>query len=359
MRPFKQAARKWQSLEEFRDHLAWEATRHLRVKVRRGAAKASRKILIYMIYQPDGIAASVYETIDHFIEQGYAPFVVSNAPIRDEDARRLSRLCWRIMTRPNIGHDFGAYRDAILHLGRHRDTAEFLVVLNDSVWFPIFRSDDHIRRMELAASPVVGMTDGIQITGRRRPPEDPYGVIDGTEHVTSWLFMLKQPALGATATRKFWSGYRLRRRKADVINYGEIGHSTAMLKAGFAWEAIYAKKWIIRDYTTASREEILRRIANLTSVLPRHAVLRERVLSDPGDAVPGADCPDPGRLLERMLWTTSLSDTLAYDGIKTYGFPFIKKTVLRDPETKSRFLRRLEAEALDLRPSVRAELTRL
>ena len=46
-----------------------------------GALPATDKIALYLLYQPKGVAPSTVETCRWLAEHGYAPFIVSNAPL--------------------------------------------------------------------------------------------------------------------------------------------------------------------------------------------------------------------------------------------------------------------------------------
>jgi lipopolysaccharide biosynthesis protein len=76
--------------------------------------------------------------------------VVSNLPLVPEERETLRRACWQLIERPNVGYDFGAYRDAILLLGPKLRDLERLVLVNDLLWFPVGEADwiDDAERLE-------------------------------------------------------------------------------------------------------------------------------------------------------------------------------------------------------------------
>ena len=64
----------------------WVQARHdrdfaRRVRVTAGVRPPGRRIAVYLLYQPGGIAASTLLTCEHLAAQGYAVLAVSNAPV--------------------------------------------------------------------------------------------------------------------------------------------------------------------------------------------------------------------------------------------------------------------------------------
>lgn len=107
------------------------------VKVRPGLQPAREDLAVVLIYQPDGVLASTFAQLDHLLEHGVAPVVVSNATLSGQDLERLKSQCFLVIERPNFGYDFGGYRDAILALFEMNVVFQNLFVLNDSIWFPV------------------------------------------------------------------------------------------------------------------------------------------------------------------------------------------------------------------------------
>ena len=102
-----------------------------------GSQPLGPDIAIILIYQPDGLLASTFWQLEQLNLRGVTPFLVSNHTIKDEDRDKLIPLCHLILERPNLGFDFGGYRDGILTVIDRGLTPERLFILNDSVWFPL------------------------------------------------------------------------------------------------------------------------------------------------------------------------------------------------------------------------------
>ena len=59
------------------------------VQTQPGSIARQDKVVIFLIYQPDGVPPSVFLTLEYLIRCGYAPLIVMNSPILPSDAERL------------------------------------------------------------------------------------------------------------------------------------------------------------------------------------------------------------------------------------------------------------------------------
>jgi hypothetical protein len=126
-----------------------------RVRLHPGGLREQVKIALYLVFSPGGIPASTIATCRFLDAHGYAPFVVSNAPLSGADLDALRAVSWQVVTRPNYGYDFGGYRDGVKLLAELGVAPQRLVILNDSIWFPLSASCGLLERME-QAGPVTG-----------------------------------------------------------------------------------------------------------------------------------------------------------------------------------------------------------
>lgn len=188
-----------------------------------GAVPAGPKIAVILTYQPDRMAASLPVMCDHLRAKGYAPFVVANAPLGENDREALLPHVWRIMERPNFGYDFGGYRDALRHL-RTQAGIEKVLILNDSIWFPLYSGEDLIARLEAADADVAG-------TILRERGEERF--------LESYCYLIGAHVLNDPKMRAFWDGLKLTSNKYKVIRRGERQHSAALLSAGFRLQGVY------------------------------------------------------------------------------------------------------------------------
>ena len=89
--------------------------KHL-MRVTEGALPPGAEIGIYLIFPNKGVLPSHLAMLGAMVAQGISPLVVSNHPLTDQDRATLAATAFRVIERPNIGYDFGGYRDAILSI---------------------------------------------------------------------------------------------------------------------------------------------------------------------------------------------------------------------------------------------------
>jgi hypothetical protein len=128
---------------------------HERIALTDGQAPEIDRVAILLIYQSAGLAESTIILCQDLINNGFSPFVVTNSPLSDTDSTKLEAWCWKLMTRPNFGYDFGGYQDALFALRKIKTHLDYLIVMNDSVWLE-FTPDLWVRLSEIDAD-VVGL----------------------------------------------------------------------------------------------------------------------------------------------------------------------------------------------------------
>jgi hypothetical protein len=196
------------------------------------------KIAIVLVFQPKGVAASLSLTLRYLVEQGYAPFVISNAPVSQADRARLAPICWRLIERPNFGYDFGGYRDGILLLRHWGIRPEQLIVMNDSIWMPLAPGSTLIARMEAAPGDIIGGIEHPDVP-RRRSGTLRAGFIE------SYLYLIKAEAWDHPAFLRFWQGYRLSSNKMNAVYRGERGFSIRMRAAGLVVRGLFVPQTLV------------------------------------------------------------------------------------------------------------------
>jgi hypothetical protein len=234
-----------------RDH---DARLHEVTRLTEGTVAPGERLAVFLVFQPKGVPASALRTCDWLIARGYAPLVVSNAPLSSADREALGPRCWRIMERPNFGYDFGGYRDAVRHLNEAGLSPERLIIMNDSVWFPM--RDDVLDRLEALSGDIVGLLQDEKVAHDRDG-----GAPTGRRHIESYFMLIRGNVWASEAFQRFWRDYRMTDHKPHTIKYGEIGFSKAMTEAGFSLDALTLRGRFLRaleDHDAAHLRLILR-----------------------------------------------------------------------------------------------------
>ena len=191
------------------------------------------RIAIFLLYQPKGLRESTLLTCDHLAAEGYAVLAISNAPLSPADLARLAPRTWRILERPNFGYDFGGYRDGLRVLREEGIAPKVLVILNDSIWWPVMPDDRTLERMEATGADIVGM---IHHRPRKRR--------DGRErrYLHSYFYRFGARALASPAFQAFWANYRLSSLKHNAIRRGELSLTQALVDAGLSAGALFSRE---------------------------------------------------------------------------------------------------------------------
>ena len=203
-----------------------------------GEVAPSKRVAIYLIFPRNGVLPSHLRALDYIISSDYAPLVISNLPLAEQARNALLKKCWKLIERPNVGYDFGGYRDGILSFGAKLKKLDRLVLLNDSTWFPLPDGMDWLRESEVlnvdyAAAAWMGAV-------RHPNPEDYEDVkwkINKTLvnfHYASFALNLSKNLISSTGFRRFWKNFKLTREKNLTVRRGEIGLTSWVLKHGFS-----------------------------------------------------------------------------------------------------------------------------
>lgn len=212
-----------------------DATRTEWLRPLPGQVPPGPKVALLLLYQPQGVSDATRWTCEHLVRKGYAPLIISNAPLSAADRALLAPVSWQLAERPNFGYDFGGYRDGIWLLGQLQADPDVLVILNDSIWFPVHGNETLLDRMEASPADFVGalqldplrQTEGVP--AKKRP------------FFGSFFLMAKRGALQHPAFQRFWARYRLTSNKYKTIRRGERGLSHTLMDAGVACQAVYTR----------------------------------------------------------------------------------------------------------------------
>lgn len=217
-----------------------------------GALSLSNRVAIFILYQPKGIAESTYFTLDHMAWAGWSVVVVSNTPLRPADREQLASKSAQVIERPNVGYDFGAYREGWRWLERQAHQPQRMILMNDSTWFPLRAGDDSLARMEAMDADLTGHVFKTEKT------ED-----HGRDHIESHLLMFGPRALANPAIRSFMKRYVMSSSKSATIRRGEKGISQAAMASGLTVKALFGREEMVALFAGLSDDDLLVAVRNL------------------------------------------------------------------------------------------------
>ena len=281
-----------------------------------GALPLTARVAIFVLFQPKGIAASTLFTLDHMAREGWSVLIVSNTPLSDIDRSRLAAQSGCVIERPNVGYDFGAYREGWRWLARHGHGLTRLVLMNDSSWFPLRMLDDSLRRMEALGVDLAGHIFKTEKTEDR-----------GRDHVESHLLMLGPTALAHPAMRRYWDEYLMSDSKALTIRRGEKGIAQAAFEAGLSVRGLLGREQMLELLAPLPDAELLQVLRDLA--LHSDAGRRQR------EAWIGAAAASQPWRTEFLAWVSRelsnsrqhlVSATFIVPAVRLGGMGFLKKS---------------------------------
>jgi hypothetical protein len=270
------------------------------------------KVAALLMFQPGPMPASITEECDLLTSLGYSVLVVSNGPLQPQARADLLPHVWRLLERPNLGYDFGGYREAVMHLWDAGIEPDELLILNDSVWvisavFPSF--------LDRLAALQADVTGAVMRSKKHR------------RWLESYFFRFNRAALVSPAFRAFWRDYRLVDSKFGVIRQGERDFTVALTEAGLRIAALADNLNFVDAMARAPDEELRMALAYAAPVPDDLAEARARLLAE-------ANVPHwRAKALEHLA--ASLDGKRVWNAafpvaaLRVMNYPFVKKS--REP----------------------------
>lgn len=280
--------------------------------------RLSEKVAVFLIFQPTGLAQSVFLTLKHLHSNGYSTILLSNCKMLQEDISEALPFCWKIMVRPNFGYDFGGYKDGIKTAVDTHPSLNQLLILNDSIWFPLHSGCQLLKRMEdhpngfIGAFQLTPVRDLRKMRGKKRP------------FMGSFFWHFKKPVLNGPAFKKFWQNYKPTSSKYATIRRGERRFTHFMLDSGVPGEYMYSREQFDNWLNQTSGKELAKLLVDLCTTNPSLAVQQQslftRYRSD-------QRWDEEAKFLARAITETqNIMATAPLFMVEQMGLPFIKKS---------------------------------
>ncbi len=308
----QQLAWYWEILHTRRRTRQHDRDRPSLVRRHDGAQPQGQRIAALLIFQPGAMPASIPESCDLFAGLGYSVLVVSNGPLQPQARADLLPHVWRVLERPNLGYDFGGYREAVMHLWDEGLDPDELLVLNDSVWIVASAFPAFLARLQAMEADVTGSV----LRSKK-----------GKRWIESFFFRFNKTALTHPAFRAFWRDYRLIDSKFGVIRQGERDFTVTLAAGGLRVAALGDNPDFLAKLAKASDEELRLALAYAAPVTGGLGEDRARLL---------ADTPEPHWRTRALAHAGVVLDgsrvwhsQFPVASLRIMGFPFIKKS--REP----------------------------
>lgn len=285
-------------------------------KVHQGDAPLrSRMFVLFVTYtEMPYVPEYVYRHLDFLNANGFNVVVVSNSKkINEHSLLELKQRSLVVLERPNIGYDFGAYRDGILWLMQNLGSFTRLLVMNDSVFGPINFKTNFIDKALAMDADIVGLIESME----------------SRYHFQSFWILFNSSVAASKKFFDYWRAMPYCQNKAEVVDRLETKLLSTFLQADFKAEALFPVDVVTRKAIS----NFLREIDALS-----------RASGDKGEAADAANIRVEGSVNERLRLMprgAPLRARLDYlrqiVGILNHGVPmnpsvFMWKTLLQDFE---------------------------
>jgi hypothetical protein len=299
-----------------------------------GALALTPRMAVFVLFQPKGLAASTFLTLEHLTEEKWSVLVVSNAPLTESDRSRVAMTSSYVIERPNAGYDFGAYREGWQWIHRHVGQIDRLILMNDSTWFPLRRQDDSLRRMEKLNVDLTGHIFKTELS------DDP-----SHDHIEAHLLMFGPRALTNLAIKEFWAKYLMSDSRDVTIATGEKGITQTARDAGLVVKGLLDRERIIKILSSQADGALLDIASNVVVHLDTDRARRANWLAA---AAVGRAWRD-----DFLVWSDNelansrqqlLSTTFVDPAVRLGGMGFLKKALdKRFQLARMRVIREMDA----------------
>lgn len=160
-----------------------------------------RRAIVYLFYDPEGLVDDyVPHALSHLRRHADHLFVVSNAELDDVARERLAAVADRVWTRPNVGLDVGAYKEALEQLAGELDGFDEVILMNSTFFGPIGTFDDVFAEMDARSD-----IDFWGITEHARGKRHPFDVKQPLHaHIQSYWIAVRRAMFTSPDWQAYW-----------------------------------------------------------------------------------------------------------------------------------------------------------
>jgi hypothetical protein len=291
---------------------AYDATFDQHIQLFHGSTIQTQAYAILLCYQPKGLSASTFFTCQHLQSQGYKVLLVSNAPMSGVELERVRPYVWRVVIRPNFGYDFGGYRDGVRLLKQWGEQPQRLLVLNDSMWYPLYEQDQLLRKVASSGAAFIG---AMQLNKISRPDKIFY---------ESYFYGFSGDFFASPQFTDYWAHYKLSDIKFRAVKAGERGLSKAMLKWQIAHEPIFHREKLLVAAEQQPASFLLKTLQYAAYIDPAFENHGRQLISSYTQS-------DAWRIqalahMRKVATRRHFHASFCYASIRLLGIPFLKKS---------------------------------
>lgn len=308
-----------------------------------GNETLTSRICIFVIF-PENDVASQLSTIEHLTNNLFSTIVVSNKSLTPDQKQRILEKSSVLIERFNFGYDFGGYREGFLWLANEVEmTPEFLLLLNDSCWFPLQKKSAWLKdAVNLSLDYCSPMTSA---TIRKREvlkDFETWWKQDKTGrnfHYCSFALLISQRIFLDKSFYRFFKFFPLTNAKSRTVRRGEIGLTKWVLRSGFSHGETFNIERLLAEFKAMTRLELIALFRELTLLDDINLNRRKSELEEKLDEASNSE------VLAFILYTIARQGA-AYSIptylVKKHSFPFLKKSLVQYSPRNKKILQSLD-----------------
>ncbi|WP_281968264.1 rhamnan synthesis F family protein [Roseovarius nanhaiticus] len=300
-------------------------------KVHAGERPQADEVAIYLIFPSKGVLASHLDVLNQLTADGISPILVSNLKLSQQDLATLKPLCTRIIERPNVGYDFGGYRDGVLNIADDLTNIDRLYLLNDSCWM-VDSQQSWFKSVRDANVDFCGATAHYGIRPYRahefRDIDWTYTTHFSRFHYGSYALAMSTNILRDPGFLKFWRNIRLSNDKNVTVRRGETGLTQWMLRRKRYSHVATCQTSDLGNEIEALSDDELDAVVR-TLVLPAHPKIeaqRDDILKKSMSTPIGRF--DRIKVILTAVSSQGMSYAMPYYNLRYRDFQFVKKSPL-------------------------------
>jgi lipopolysaccharide biosynthesis protein len=293
----------------------YDKREHKSLRVHEGMRVLDRKIVVFLIHQPNGVAKSVFLSINYIVSSGHEVLLVSNGYLPKQDLEKLQSMCWKIIERENIGYDFGGYRCGINYLRDSCTSLDIVTLINDSIWFPIYPktnllAETHENIFDFGGAVLL-----------------PHPSVPSKDLILSYWVTFRNDLFCSKDFWDYWDQYFPTDSKILTVRMGERGLSRYMYKSGRRFDAIYSNNRFLDALRNASFQDLILTLKYASFTDDSFSKERTQLLEQAIDSTFWRDrCLN---FIYRVSQRRNFLHSFCYAAVALLGVVFIKKNTSR------------------------------
>lgn len=189
-----------------------------------------KRLLLYVHYNKyDELSGHVLYQLEQLRPLFSELIVISNSQLTESATLTLKEIgIDEVIQRENLGFDFAAWRDGMVHVGFER-LADFdsVTLMNDTCFGPLWDMSDLVEDFEQRQS-----VDFWGMTNFRKTK-----YFD--EHLQSYFISFKNNVVASEVFNKFWTSIKTFTDVQDVIDNYETRVTSLLTEAGYRYDAVF------------------------------------------------------------------------------------------------------------------------